>query len=103
MRTDVTRQIVGVTVQAEDPPRMAARWADVLGLITAPGGGGSIDLELSGGRIRFVPVADACGEGISAVGFSATNAERALAAARARGLRPAERSVRIGGVRVDLE
>ena len=103
VRTDVTRQIVGVTVQAEDPPRMAARWADVLGLITAPGGGGSIDLELSGGRIRFVPVADACGEGISAVGFSATNAERALAAAHVRGLRPAERSVRIGGVRVDLE
>ena len=103
VRTDVTRKIVSVTIQAEDPSRMAARWADVLGLTTARAAGGSLELALSEGRICFVPIADASGEGVSAVGFSATAAEKVLATAHARGLHPAGRSVRISGVRVDLE
>src|SRR5207244_2575055 len=32
VRTDAVRGIVSVTIQADDPPRMAARWAEVLGL-----------------------------------------------------------------------
>jgi len=103
VRTDVTRKIASVTIQAEDPRRMAARWAEVLGLSAAPGAGGSLDLDLGDGRIHFAPVADARGEGVSAVGFAATAPDQALAAARARGLHTTRRSVTIGGVRVDLE
>jgi len=103
VRTDVTRKIVSVTIQAEDPPRMAARWAEVLGLTTSLGADGSLDLELGDGRIHFVPAADAGGEGVSAIGFSTTAPDQALAAARTRGLRATGRSVKMGGVRIDLE
>jgi catechol 2,3-dioxygenase-like lactoylglutathione lyase family enzyme len=102
VRTHVTRRIVSVTMQAEDPSRMAARWAEVLGVGAASGTGGALELALGEGCIRFVPVADASGEGVSAIGFSTTAPGQALAAARARGLRPAGRTVRIGGVRVEL-
>jgi Glyoxalase-like domain len=103
VRTDVTRKIASVTIQAEVPSRMAARWAEVLGLTTPAGAGGTVDLELGDGRIHFAPVADASGEGVSAVGFSTTAPAVALAAAYARGLPTTGRSVKIGGVRVDLE
>ena len=102
VRTEVVRGIASVTIQADDPPRMAARWAEVLGLAPRRADGAST-LALSPGAIRFVPVADGRGEGVCAFGVTATNAERALAIARARGLPVSGRSVAVGGVCVELE
>src|SRR2546428_5323915 len=101
VRTDVVRGISGVTIQAEDPPRMAARWAEVLGL-PAPRAPEAM-LRLSPGAIHFVPITDGRGEGVCALGIAATDAARALATARARGLAVSGRSVSVGGVRVELE
>ena len=103
VRTEVVRGVASVTIQADDPPRMAARWAEVLGLAAPRRADGASTLALSPGAIRFVPVADGRGEGVCAFGVTATDAERALAIARARGLPVAGRSVAVGGVRVEVE
>ena len=103
VRTEVVRGIASVTIQADDPPRTAARWAEVLGLAAPRRADGASTLALSPGAIRFVPVADGRGEGVCAFGVTATNAERALAIARARGLPVSGRSVAVGGVCVELE
>ena len=103
VRTDAVHSIASVTIQADDPPRMAARWAEVLGLPAPRRSEAASTLALSPGAIRFVPITDGRGEGVSAFGVAATDAGRALAAARARGLATAGRSVSIGGVRVELE
>src|SRR5438445_30421 len=102
-RTDVVRGIASVTIQADDPPRMAARWAEVLGLPAPRRPDAAVALGLAPGAIRFVPVADGRGEGVSALGVTATDAARALVVARARGLPVSGRSVSMGGVRVELE
>src|SRR6266446_1135673 len=101
VRTDAVHSIASVTIQADDPPRMAARWAEVLGLPAPRRSEAASTLALSPGAIRFVPITDGRGEGVSAFGVAATDAGRALAAARARGLATAGRSVSIGGVRVE--
>jgi catechol 2,3-dioxygenase-like lactoylglutathione lyase family enzyme len=62
VRTDVVRGISHVDIQANDPSAMATRWSEVLG---RPAQNNSIALDE--GTIRFVPVADDRGEGISAV------------------------------------
>jgi len=102
-RTDAVRGIASVTIQADDPPRMAARWAEVLGLPAPRRPDAAVALGLAPGAIRFVPVADGRGEGVSALGVTATDAARALVVARARGLPVSGRSVSMGGVRVELE
>ncbi len=102
-RTDVVRAITSATIQAEDPARMAARWAEVLGLDAPRRAGAGATLALSPGTLHFVPIADGRGEGVSAFGVTATNAERALTVARTRGLKVADRSVSVGGVLVNLE
>lgn len=101
-RTEVIRGIASVTLESPDPARLAARWGEVLGLGAPRGAGGAFELALDPGVLRFV-AADAGGEGIAAVGFAARDAAGALSTADARGLATREHSVRIGGVRFDLE
>jgi len=99
VRTGVVRAITSVTIGAADPERLAARWAQVLGLRP---GARATEIGLDPGVIRFVATDDR-GEGIVAVGLAATDAPRAVATARERGLATGDRSVSIGGVRFDLE
>jgi hypothetical protein len=95
-RTTVVRAIASVTLESPEPERLAARWAEVLGV--PPSDAGEIALEP--GLLRFT---SGDREGIAAVGLVAVDAARALAAARDRGLRVAGRSAWIAGVRFDLE
>jgi hypothetical protein len=99
VRTDVVRGISGVTVAADAPERMAARWADVLGLPAEARRG--VALRLEPGAIRFVE-ADERGEGMVGVALAAVDASRALATAAARGLRTADGALWIAGVRFTL-
>lgn len=69
--TSVVTDLVGVSVQAEDPAAMAARWSAVLGVPVS--GGDAPQLQLDEGVIRFVPVADGRGEGVSAIEVRAAN------------------------------
>jgi hypothetical protein len=101
VRTEVVRRIVGAELEAPEPARMAARWAELLGLSASATGEGTATIALDGGVLRFVP-AGARGEGLAALDVAAVAPEKALAAARARGLPVAGRSVAACGVRIDL-
>ena len=59
--------VTGLTIEVNDPPAAARRWAAVLG-IAVTGGGRETVVELpgSGQWLRFTP-ARACGEGITAI------------------------------------
>jgi catechol 2,3-dioxygenase-like lactoylglutathione lyase family enzyme len=103
IRAEVVHGITSATIQAEDPPAMATRWAEVLGLTGPRRSGAGAVLGLSPGELRFVPIADGRGEGVCALGVAATDPDRALATARVRGLPVSWRRVSIGGVGIDLE
>jgi len=102
MHAGLVGTITSVTLAAPDPGRLAARWAEVLGLPPPGHAGAALELALEPGVIRIVP-ADRPGEGIAAIGLGATDAARALGTARGRGLVTEGRSVWVGGVRFDLE
>jgi glyoxalase-like protein len=96
-RTDVVRDLAGVTIEAADPPVLAARWSAVLGT-PAPRDDGV--LALDGSEIRFVQ--STRGDRVGALRLVAADAARAISTARTRGLPTDGRSVRIGGIRFDL-
>jgi hypothetical protein len=100
-RTDVVSEIVGVELQSGDPARLAERWAQVLDR-RAERRGDEHAIDLAGGAIRFVREEDGRGEGVSGLDVRATDRERALAAARARGKAISGDEVSICGTRIRL-
>jgi hypothetical protein len=101
VRTDVVREIVGVELQSGDPARLGARWAEVLDQECVRAGD-EYAIPLEGGSVRFVREEDGRGEGVSGVDLRAADRERALAAARDRGLLLSGDEVRICGTRFRL-
>ena len=95
--TDVVTAIVGAEVQADDPDAMAARWAEVMGL--EPTGR---ELALEGTRIRFVPIEDGRGEGVSGIDLAVRDRDHVLRVASERGLDHTNDRVDVAGVRVRL-
>jgi glyoxalase-like protein len=85
--------IASVTLASPDPDRLAARWAEVLGLRAAQRA-----IALDPGVLRFVEG----DEGVVGVGLAGLDARRALATARTRGLSADAGGVTIGGVRFEL-
>ena len=98
---DTSVEIVGAEVQANDPAKMAARWAEVLGLSVALKEGVH-SLLLEAGEIRFVDIEDNRGEGLSAFDVVVRNIEAVRAVAAQRKLVDAMGSVVIAGTRVRL-
>jgi hypothetical protein len=74
------QRVVGISVAADDPPAMARRWAEVLGLAAPRPQAAGWKLALDGGWVDFV-AADARGEGI--VGYALAVADVAAVRARA--------------------
>ncbi|HZE42161.1 MAG TPA: VOC family protein [Steroidobacteraceae bacterium] len=100
VRTDVSVAIVGAELQAEDPSRMAKRWAAVLGRSAKQSGGWRIDLDE--GQIRFVPIRDGRGEGLGAFDVAVRNPSEVHRRAEALGLLDANGVVTLSGTRVGL-
>lgn len=96
-RTRPSRAIVAAEVQAEDPAAMAERWAEVLGV---PRDGRELRLVESG--IRFVPVEDGRGEGVSGFDLAVTDRDEVERRARAQGLECHGATIQVAGVRVRL-
>lgn len=91
VRDDVTTGIATVEVQAQDPTAMAARWAEALG--QSVGSENTIALDF-GTAIRFAPVADERGEGVSGIDVTVVDPARAgeehlVCGARIRLVKPA--------------
>jgi len=97
-KSDVTAGLAGVEIQAEDPDGTAARWSKIL---NRPVEGDIIRLD-DDGEIRFVPIADGRGPGISAFDVRVVDRERVLAAAKKRHKHPGPSQVEVCGCRINL-
>jgi catechol 2,3-dioxygenase-like lactoylglutathione lyase family enzyme len=101
VRTDVSVAIVGAELQAEEPSRMAARWAGVLGR-SAKQSDGVWRIDLDEGEIRFAPIRDGRGEGLGAFDVAVRNPSEVRRRAEATGLLDANGVVTLSGTRVRL-
>ena len=100
VRTETAAKISGVGIAAPDPLKLAARWAELLGLpvTTAADGSAEISLEQDG-RLRFVQGAapEPCVEELE---FAVNDRSRFEDRARKRGVVDADGTVRIAGTRL---
>ncbi|HUC58127.1 MAG TPA: hypothetical protein VMA95_12050 [Streptosporangiaceae bacterium] len=85
----------GLTIEVAHPVRVAARWAEVLGLaVTSDGGAPVVRMKEAGQQIRFLPVAPGRGEGITEVRLTT---EREVPPARIAGVRFVSKALAPGG------
>jgi catechol 2,3-dioxygenase-like lactoylglutathione lyase family enzyme len=101
VRTDVSVAITAAEVQAEDPGRMAARWAEVLGRSANQTDGGW-RIHLDQGEIRFVPASDGRGEGLGGFDVSVRSPAEVHRKAEAIGLVDSSGAIVLSGTRVRL-
>lgn len=89
-------QITGVTVQADDPDGMAARWAEIF--MTSVDNR-VINME-DGSRVEFTPIADERGEGVTGLSFGQADLGKLQAVAEQMGLGWDDQAVSLGGVQL---
>ena len=97
-RSDVTNGLAGVEIQHEDPDAAAAQWSKIL---DRPVEGDIIRLD-DEGEIRFVPIADGRGPGVSAYDVKVVDRERVLAAAKKRHKQHGPTQIEVCGCRINL-
>jgi hypothetical protein len=97
-RSDVTNGLAGVEIQCADPDKAAALWSRIL---NRPVEGDIIRLD-DDGEIRFVPVADDRGPGVSAYDVRVVDRDRVIAAAKKRHKQHGVGQVEICGCRINL-
>ena len=91
----------GVEIQYSDPATAATLWSRILNRPAATSGGAH-RIAIDGGEIRFVPITDGRGPGVSAFDVKAADRERVLAAAEKRGKRRSDSQVEVCGCRINL-
>ena len=101
VRTDVSVAIVGAELQAEDPGRMASRWAAVLGRSAAKADSGW-RIALDEGEIRFVAVQDGRGEGLGGFDVAVRSPDEVRRRAEAMGLTNPHGQIVLSGARLRL-
>ncbi len=101
VRTDVCVAIVGAELQAEDPGRMASRWAAVLGR-SAEQGEDVWKIKLDEGEIRFVAARDGRGEGLGGFDVMVRSPSDARRRAQALGLLDPKGQIMLSGTRLRL-
>jgi hypothetical protein len=84
VKQDVTIDIVGVELQAEDPASLAAKWAHIVGAECAVVGD-SIIVELNSVALRFVALRDDRGPGLAGLDIRVADREAILHEAKRRG------------------
>ena len=94
----MTAGLAGVEIQSDDPDATAAHWSKLLG---RPATGDIIKLD-DDGEIRFVPIADGRGPGISAFDVRVVDRDRVIAAAKKRHKQHGVGQVEICGCRINL-
>ena len=99
--TDTTVKVTGAELQAKDPARMAARWAQVLGR-AAVLDEGAWRIPLDEGEIRFTVDRDGRGEGLGAFDLLVRDVAAVRAGAAARNLLDPDGNVTLAGTRVRL-
>ena len=97
VRQGVTKDMVGVELQGEDPAKLADLWSRVLG-IGLEDADGVPTLTLNNANLSFVQAMDGRGPGLSGLSLEVHNLEDVKTRARARGRPIKEDKVDIGGV-----
>ena len=97
-RSDVTSGLAGVEIQAHDPDKAGDLWSRILG---RPIKDDIIRLD-DDGEIRFVPIADGRGPGVSAYDVRVADRHRVIAAAEKRGKKLGPAQVDVCGCRINL-
>jgi hypothetical protein len=97
-RSDVTSGLAGVEIQHPDPDAAAGLWSRIL---NRPVEGDIIRLE-DDSEIRFVPVADERGPGLSAYDVRTVDREHVVRAAKKRGRLHGPTQVEVCGCRINL-
>lgn len=92
----MTRAIVGAELESPEPEKLAARWAEVLGIPATRGAGGGPEIAVGGGVLRFVRGAS---DGVSGVLVDLADPARFRAAAERRGVLGPDGAARIAGTR----
>jgi catechol 2,3-dioxygenase-like lactoylglutathione lyase family enzyme len=101
VRTDVAVAIVGAELQAEDPGRMASRWAAILGR-SAEQSEHIWKIKLDEGEIRFVAARDGRGEGLGGFDVAVRSPSDTGRRAQAMGLLDPKGQIMLSGTRVRL-
>ena len=99
--TDTSVKVAGAELQAKDPARMAARWAQVLGRAPLQDAG-TWRIRLDDGEIRFSADRDGRGEGLGAFDILVRDVAAVRAKAAKRGLLDPDGVVVLAGTRVRL-
>jgi hypothetical protein len=102
VKQDVTIDIVGVELQAEDPASLAAKWAHIVGAECAVVGD-SIIVELNNVALRFVALRDDRGPGLAGLDIRVADREAILHEAKRRGCYLSDDQVLICGTTFYLE
>ena len=99
--SDVTHGILAAELQHDDPQALAAHWSAVSGLPVEQRHG-TPHILLANAALRFVPLRDDRGPGLSSLDIRTSDAARILSAARARNLPVEGNVVTICGTRFVL-
>ena len=99
--TDTSVKVAAAELQAKDPAKMAARWAQVLGR-AAVRDSAVWHIQLDEGEIRFSAERDGRGEGLSAFDILVRDVAAVRTKAAARGLLDSDGAVVLAGTRVRL-
>jgi hypothetical protein len=94
--------ITGAIMQCDDPAATAARWAQLLLRPAAAIDGGGHELRLDNATLRFVPLADDRGEGLTRMLLSCADPAAMLAAAASLGAPSGPSWIDLCGVRFEL-
>ena len=97
-RSDVTNGLAGVEVQCVDPDKTADLWSKIL---NRPVEGDIIRID-DDGEIRFVPIADERGPGVSAYDVRVVDRDRVIAAAKKHHKQHGVGQVEVCGCRINL-
>jgi hypothetical protein len=99
--TETSVKVAAAELQANDPAKMAARWAQVLGRAAAEEAG-VWRIRLDDGEIRFVIESDGRGEGLGAFDVVVRDIDAVRANAARRDLLDPDGTVMLAGTRVRL-
>ncbi len=103
VRTDVVQALAGAELSSPDPERLAARWAEILARPSRPAADGAREIALEGSHLRFVrEPGEAALRAIELRARDAAARERALQAARARGLPSEDGAFALAGTWIRL-
>jgi hypothetical protein len=101
-RTDRVCGIAAAEIQADDPEKVAARWAEIAQLPVERDPAGHPALALEDARVRFVPCSDGRPEGLGGLDLRVADREAILESARKRGCLRGESKVSVCGTRFEL-